>query len=632
MVGYHAFQCPVQPPELATLLIEFSTSLPVSSTRVRIQPAQISFVACEVDRPSPSEKPLPESLLRFKGQGSVPENEFLRECLIFYSYSEQRLAILGHIPLARYNAQHREDYIMLKDVDRPDQELAYELGPDTVTMMRELKPYYRRPNPLPEIGFEDLGNLIAASLTASVVPALLHPGRLATFPPPALATYLLDNFLGQSANHAVAFAYLLLIAGIEPDYARLLVRREKQLLEIRLNRYWTGERLRAVFCNVWFPGIVEVSPVLDSRSQFPLFPFPGEIAGISRRASMEFTNRCRTELGYLAASPGTEFRISPLFRASVNTGTLPLCSQQLVANLSSCLERQLNLKIAELQLKYSLSLYKKLYMPVVLDALSDIGDLALERRVRFTDGCVRSEAAVINKMLSNFKLIPTKFEFLYPVFDKKLLLWRIIPSLYSAYGVSTNNPEEWSDGFNAITAEEDERKEKELASRGPALDIKHDLPESREDALLYSKRFWPACMRRMLEQSYSTQHLNYTERLSCTGMLKSFGYTLQQAEKLWEHFFSATTVYEADFKKSEYGRVVTVDYTKPKQGGCGNCKTMASKGVCPFGDLEDFGVQCARDLNENTGRTARYPISHPAQYFKMALSTASGPGSPRNDE
>jgi hypothetical protein len=627
MVGYFLYPAPVQRPHLAACLLELVNASTVDQSRIRVQPAQISFVACTLARGNPFEKPDSTAALVFRGNSAaVTEKEYLREYLLFYCYADSRLELLGHMPLARYNRDHREDYITLGDVDRPELELAYELEEDAVLMMRQLKPYYNPSRPLPDLNFQELGNLIYCEVAKPIGSLLLRPDVLAART--GLVEYLLQQFLGAKSEHAVVFAYLLVVAGIDPDYAKLFVRRETQLLEVRLNRYWTGERLRAVFCNSWFRGMIEVCPVTDSRSQFPLFPFPEDLIGSSEKASIKFTERCREKLGWQAASPGLQFRLSTLFLSSVNAGPGSFCFQELVPHLSSALGRRLKLQISELQLRYNLCLYRKLYLPTVRDAQWNVAQLHDARKDRFTERLARSERQPVLDLLGKFKLLPQDFSYLYPKFDRLLMHWRILPSVNELYGISSLGPE-FSQEQNLITEEEDERRERELAAKsGHLLSAEHRLPESREEALLYSQRFWPACMRRMLEQSYGVKHLVYTERLSCSGMLKSFGYTLQQAEKLWEYFFIATTVYTADFKSQEHGRALVTDYTKAKQGGCGNCRTLASKGVCPFGDMEDFGQRCAADLNAQTGRTAQYPISSPLQYFKMALNA----GSPRSDE
>jgi DNA primase large subunit len=65
--------------------------------------------------------------------------------------------------------------------------------------------------------------------------------------------------------------------------------------------------------------------------------------------------------------------------------------------------------------------------------------------------------------------------------------------------------------------------------------------------------------------------------------------------------------------------VINNDYDKNKKGVCGNCKTLATNGLCPFGDIEDAGRLCSEELTKTTGKNQKYPINHPAQYFRRSL-------------
>lgn len=635
MVGYSLLPGLFTEEQLAPALLQYCAELPVDKDSLRIHSTQISFVFCTFNfRRQSLDKPPPSSVLLFGKNASIPSNELLREQLLFYSYSEQRLEVLGHLSLEQYNAGYLEYVLTLGDVDQPQLQLAYPCEPETVRLMRELKPYYEyRPTGTPPskpVRYE----LVSQEMDATLGLDLAAAQRLQRISQAELSEYMREKFLKSPEHRPLAFAYSLLVAGIEEDYAKLVLKREALLLGIRLGRYWTNERARAVFCAQWFPDHVQVRQLDDPRSQFPLFPSPMLLDEAEvNRLDREFTDRCKASLPLGSAMPSLAFSIQPAYRSSLLSEPL-FSAQELPVQLAACLEHRLRNRISTLQLEHSLALFRRFYMPMALDIVryTDSVDARVRLDQEFLQ--VTGNPERLSKIKASLAEIPRlpRQHFLLPD-DRGFVLAAVCMHLYSYLGVYAEMDAVYDNSeYNAMR--HDEEKGNLRAGPAAALEIDHPLPETRNAALQYSLKYWPACLRRLLELSEGERHLTYEERLAASGMLKSFGYTLQQAEQMWDHFFSETTVYSASFKQDEYGTVPKTDYTKDKQGGCGNCKTMSRKGHCPFGDLEEIGTLCAADLHRRTGRTALYPISNPAQYFRMSFRASANhpPGSPRSDE
>lgn len=635
MVGYQLLPGLISEEQLIPALLSYCAELPVDKDSLRIHSSQLSFVFCTFNlRRQSLDKPPPSSVLLFGKNASIPSTELLREQLLFYTYSEQRLEVLGHLALEQYNASYLEYVLTLGDIDQPQLQLAYACEPETVRLMRELKPYYEYSPAGTPPSKSVRAELVRQEMDATLGLDLAAAQRLQGLSQAELSEYMREKFLRSSEHRPLAFAYSLLVAGIEEDYAKLVLKREALLLGIRLARYWTNERARAVFCAQWFPDQVQVRQLDDPRSRFPLFPAPMLLDEAEvNRADREFTDRCKASLPLGSAMPSLAFSMQPVYRSSLLAE--PLCpAQELPVQLAACLEHRLRNRIAALQLEHSLALFRRFYMPMALDIIryTDSHNARISLELEFLQSVGNPER--LQKIKASLAEIPRlpRQHFLLPD-DRGFVLAAVCMHLYTYLGVYAELDAVFDNSeYNAMRYNEEKRQ----AGSGPAakLEIDHPLPANRNAALQYAAQYWPACLRRLLEVSEGERHLNYDERLAASGMLKSFGYSLQQAEQLWDHFFSETTVYSASFKQDEYGTVLKTDYTKDKQGGCGNCKTMGRKGRCPFGDLEDIGVRCAADLQQRTGRTALYPISNPAQYFRMSFraSASHPPGSPRSDE
>lgn len=624
MVGYFLHPSPVDEDQLASALLQHCAELPVDSGKLRIHSGQISFVGCAFNsKRFGAEKPSPSSVLTFNKNASIPDTELLREHLLFYCYSGFQLEILGHLSLEQYNSLYREYILTLGDVDRPDLQLAYPHDSDTVRMMRALKPYYDSPTAVTRVDRD----VALAEVDRNVGLTDLPLSRLTKLEEPEVEEYLRKQCLWNAPDKEIAFPYALLAAGIEEDYAKILIKRECLLLEIRLNRYWTDERSRAVFCGQWFPDLVTVRPLEDPRSQFPCFPSP--LLLDQAREDPEdrgFVDLHRSQTG---PAPSMAFSIRSAYRAELGSPRW-LTSRELVPELASALAHSLRNKIDELKLAHSLSLYKRLYMPIVLDkrrhpsGIDNVGsdDYVGNRDVRFlreSGGGKRSKQ--MKFCLDQAEGWPKKG--LLHRYDRLFVMHYLCMQLYRYLGYAPELPSQFDGDENNVLKTILEQSEEPKPARAAPTEVVHELPRSRDLALPYAEHHWPACMRSLLERSKGEVHMNYTERLACSGTLKSFGYDLEQARQLWEHFFSATDVFQV--YAEEYAPVVEKDYKKAKQGGCGNCKAMRTRGICPFGDLEDMGKSCAVDLEKKTGRKALYPISSPAQYFRMA-SAVENPG------
>jgi hypothetical protein len=305
-----------------------------------------------------------------------------------------------------------------------------------------------------------------------------------------------------------------------------------------------------------------------------------------------------------------------------------LSSRELVTELSGALSHSLRNRIDELKLAHSLSMYKRLYIPIVLDklrnppSLANVGecDYVGNRDIRFVWGHGGDKLGKqMQRCLDQAEGWPKKG--LLHKRDRLFVMHHLCLQLCRFLGYAPELSWKFDGDENNILKTILEQSEEPKPERTAPTEVVHELPRSRELALPYAEHHWPACMRSLLERSKGEVHMNYTERLACSGTLKSFGYDLEQAQQLWEHFFSATDVFPV--YAEEYATVVEKDYKKAKQGGCGNCKAMRTRGMCPFGDLEDMGKSCAVDLEKRTGRKALYPISSPAQYFRMASASAN---------
>jgi len=620
MVGY-TIEEGVCPDKIFETLNSLVNRFRAGQDSVRVQPAQISFVHCSLNPPKYSSRPIPESMLFFSDSSTViSEKEKLREYLLFYHYSEGLLEVYGHLTFQEYFSQYQESFVSILDIDRPSVPLCYPLSSESVSMIRAFKPYYQLPDRLPDLSESKLSDLVLESMRAVVGLVASSPHQLSVLSAEQREVYLRRTLIFSDPNYSVGFAYALLVAGIDSNFYRFLIERETLLLSVRLDRIWTDERTRTVFCNQWFPGLVTARAISDPCGQYIGFPFPDLLGALSTPSTpmdRHFAEQCKSQLRLDQPMPGLIFEISPTYRASM-TSTMPLSHYELPLHLPACLEKMLRIRVETLRRDHSLAFYRPIYIPRFLCFKRTRPDLidVLDIESRYYKSVSRTQVEYERVLTEKIRLSPD-LSYLYPLFEFDLVREVIFPELLSYDGIEIKLDAEYDSGESLLRP-----AFREIAYEENA-EVTHPIPESRIQLIGdYAARYWPPCLRRLLEKSIGDVHLIHIERTTTSAMLRAFGYNRAQAARLWEFFFTETDVYTGnseEFFRSEYGRVINNDYDKNKKGVCGNCKTLATNGLCPFGDIEDAGRLCSEELAKTTGKNQKYPINHPAQYFRRSL-------------
>lgn len=605
MVGYTRVEA-VEPVQLVDELVAFVEDQEAQADEILVLPEQVSFVHCEVR----------SGLLFFAGNTTIL-TERVRECLLFYHYDNQCLEILGHLLFEEHLA-FQESYISAEEINRPDKRLVYSgLKSENVASIKRCKPYYQIPEQLPALDYGQLADAIGSEMQAVMDVGSRSTEFFAALSEQEQEAYMRQSILASDETHFVGFAYGLLVSGMDRDYAARLVKREKLLLSVRLNRFWTNERLRTVFCHQWFQGLVSVKPVRDFESQFLHFPIelPQQTTSLSER---NFLESCAPD----GPLPGVYFQLDSSYRANLAADGA-LSHFELAKHLPACLEKLIQLRVQDLQRKYMLALTEKFFAPIRVAMHREDYQSFWPHEILVDlihTQCKGKKPDIERAMKLRVPMSIRGVRYLYPALDTRLCRSVILPALLSFHGVFVNLPEIFDDpGQDYLTEKPPER-----TTYDAAAPVSHEIPLEREQLLSsYAPRYWPPCLQKFLKDSTGDVHLTHKPRFMVTSMLKAFGYNEAQAMQLWRSFFSDTDVYEAEnFEKSSHGRVLISDYRSKKERRCAGCAYLKENGMCPLpGDIEEAGRLCSRLSDQQTGRVSEYPIRHPAQYFKRTTWT-----------
>lgn len=158
------------------------------------------------------------------------------------------------------------------------------------------------------------------------------------------------------------------------------------------------------------------------------------------------------------------------------------------------------------------------------------------------------------------------------------------------------------------------------------------LPTSRSALVAYAREYWPPCMQALVEQCTGKRHLLHEERIKMAALLRSFGYSLAQAEQLWWNLFRTTNAnaqyfHQETFRDGEYGQVIVNDYRTNKVQNVGvSCEALVRKQLCPLvamGDIEELvplaRQRCTESLQAHRAakgqQPLKYPVYSPRNYF-----------------
>jgi hypothetical protein len=171
-----------------------------------------------------------------------------------------------------------------------------------------------------------------------------------------------------------------------------------------------------------------------------------------------------------------------------------------------------------------------------------------------------------------------------------------------------------------------------VTNQDTGVAVTEELPASRTQLITYAREYWPPCMQALVEKCTGERHLQHEERIKMAALLRSFGYSLAQAEQLWWNLFRTTNAsaqyfHQETFRESEYGQVIVHDYRTNKVQNVGvSCEALVRKQLCPLvttGDIEDLvplaRQRCTESLQAHRAakdqRPLKYPVYSPRNYF-----------------
>jgi hypothetical protein len=407
----------------------------------------------------------------------------------------------------------------------------------------------------------------------------------------------LAALLGNEEQTPVGFALALLVAACSPHFAELLLQRELRLLRYRLETCFVSEQQRHWFCARWFPGLLESVPQLGCRlvgageHWEPLEPLPASEAELRRVQRAPFAGLAL--VGPLQYFPQALERGFP-----VELGRVSLTHRELELYLCQYLEQSLRQRISMLRARGATLLAVPLWLQLSAPYSSvDVQLVSLRRRVDeqlvlrglAEQGCMR--------LLDNAEL------------EQQFILGYVLP----------------------IVAELEELRGGEAR---PSLDGEEVEFDTKRELDEYAEQHWPPCLQRMVQNCVGAAHLKFNARLKLAAVLRSAGYSLEQAEQLWCTLFSETELYAgvlesgADFLDCKQGRVLRHDYQQGKQQNLGiSCQSFAQAGLCVFSgslDIESCQQSCVQAFNSSHASQLRYPIKSPSNYIQLSLRRRKG--------
>lgn len=581
---------PVEPERVISTLFEYVSKFKAPPGLIPIRWAQFSIVFCTASGISP------DTMLSF-GQRNycLSETEDFREYLLFVSHSERTLRICGAIARSRLASIFEMGFITIGDLsldlvctsDSFDQLFLNQIKalpsyylevPDTVRPSDCFNPFQ-----MEQIFYEEWISIMGADAHGRNPLAQLSIEQLT------------ESFYKTVICQPFKELYKagLFLAAMNVNLKRAFIAKEVALLKLRLYECYQTERRRMAFVSKFFPKFFKLKE-LAVAAQY-----------VNRPASIPLSTSTRVESKYTelrnyvsfvyksAPAPGVAFVVPARYCSAKLVGCLGttkgkvwLPYQEIVECCAVRLEEILIDQIAQLQRRFSLGLARKYFYQCTFFKNYKTQQLYI-KQLHTTLSKIEPDIAslVVHQTERICQDVP---------FCNYAL--RLVRDLDGYYDGDAFHPDvQWPARTTHWEGEIESEK----------------IPVLRSELLSYAKQFWPPCMQDMIHQATA---MRYTQRLAFSGLLRTFGYSLSQAESLWVLIFeawdsTAQTDTEA-FLASNRGSVVRSDYNKGKLHDIGvSCQYLATAGMCHFKeiDIEDCQKQCGSQL--------RFPVSSPTNYF-----------------
>ncbi len=603
---------------------------------ISVQWSQLSIIFCETSDPEN-----PNSTVRFwdpKDKTTtayqIDSSVLLREHLLFVHYSPLTLELRVFGDLTHHEYQYcigENSHLTLYDIAHEDVFLTYRDNPWELKWIKPGRDFvnytgFREQNP--NYIAESIGLARRIELLQESLDEVVFGLNLTNLRSEELYDYLIHlQFECSKEDRALKFYYGCLLSAMVSSFQVEFEQVQVAKLSELFGLFYSDELKRTAFCQLWLPRV----QIIRSQTECQFHRVPPECSIRTTDEPILKSLHTRHKVKY----PGTPFP-AVYFRTwlinapalltdlslPVHNGQVCFTHHELFHFVESQLLKAVRLQVAFLRDRFNMHIYEQYIIPMVMQ--------------RRWNGTAPSQ---LERMLTeqNSEMKPDFLSGLMYEFQQLLKLPK--PSLLRDYTIPLLA------GLNNCLGLQDRER---IWPRRRTLDINDDAiylehpelellhqelpPNTYEDLVTLSERYWAPCMQKMSAKRVGSNHMPHSERVRMAALIRVLGYREEQGLELWRLLFERTTVYTGptQFFQTSQGLVIIFDYRRNRTENIGvSCRALISNKFCPFvseghGDIEEVGCQAqcrATFHSQNTDFMMPFPkIKSPRDYFFQARS------------